>query len=143
MSQIVLDDQLDVVKVLPGLRRWVSAVRLQELRPGQHILDDRVPEILLTCRQPTFATIDADFWKPSLRHLGYCIAFVDVDFRRQQEVPGLLRQLFRHPAFASRAQRMGKVIRLNASGIWYWEVGAPAIKQTTFGLAPKKRRRKT
>ena len=141
MSQIVLDDQLDVVKVLPRLRRWVTAVRLQQLRPGQHILDDRVPEILRTCHQPTFVTIDADFWEPALCHPGYCIVYVELDFRRQQELPKLLRRLFRHPAFKSRAQRMGKVIRLNPSGIWYWEVGANAVKHAIFG-PEKKRRRK-
>jgi len=50
MSLLVLDDQLDVLTVLSGLRRWASVLRLQALRPGAHILDDRVPEILLTCR---------------------------------------------------------------------------------------------
>lgn len=81
MSQLVLDDQLDVVKLLPRLRNWVTAVRLQSLRPGEHILDDRVPEILLTCHEPTFVTIDADFWKPQLCHERYCIAVIGVDDR--------------------------------------------------------------
>lgn len=142
MSQLILDDQLDVLQVLPGLRRWVSAVRLQALRPGQHILDDRVPEILLSCHEPTFVTIDADFWEMSLCHRGYCIVFVEVDFRRQQQIPRLLRKLLRLPAFKSRAQRMGKVIRLNSSGVWYWKVGAHSLRQSHFGPAARKRRRK-
>ena len=141
MSQLVLDDQLDVLKVLPGLGRGLSATRLQALRPGEHILDDRVPEILLTCHEPTFVTIDSDFWKRQLCHPGYCIVFVEVDFRRQQQVPGLLRKLFRHPGFNSRSQRMGKVIRVRASGVWYWEIGAKAVKQVPFVPAAKRRRR--
>jgi hypothetical protein len=45
MSQLVLDDQLDVVEVLPPLLKWITATRLQDLRPGELVLDDRVPEI--------------------------------------------------------------------------------------------------
>jgi hypothetical protein len=143
MSQLVLDDQLDVVKVLPGLRRWASTIRLQELRPGEHIFDDRVPEILLTCHEPTFVTIDSDFWKPKLCHSGYCIVYTEIDFRRQQEIPKLLRRLFRHARFKSHAQRMGKVIRLTQSGVSFWESAATTVQHVLFGPAAKKRRRKT
>lgn len=143
MSQLVLDDQLDVVKILPGLRRWASPIRLQQLRPGEHILDDRVPEILRTCNQPTFLTIDDDFWKPIFCHRSYCIIVAEIDFRRQQELPELLRQLYRHARFKTRAQRMGKVIRLSHDGVWYWEVGANAVQQIEFRAGTGKRLRKT
>ena len=33
MSQLVLDDQLDVQIILPGLETWITAVRLQDLCP--------------------------------------------------------------------------------------------------------------
>ena len=33
MSQLVLDDQLDVQIILPGLETWITAVRLQDRRP--------------------------------------------------------------------------------------------------------------
>jgi hypothetical protein len=61
MSQLVLDDQLDVQVVVPALEGWITAVRLQNLRPLEHILDDRVPEILRTLKTPTFVTIDHGF----------------------------------------------------------------------------------
>lgn len=143
MRQLVLDDQLDVVKVLRALRRRTTAIRLQELRPGEHILDDRVPEILLTCHEPTFITIDSDFFKPRLCHSRYCIVYVDVDFRRQQEIPRLLRQLFRHARFKSHAQRMGKIIQLTQAGVSYWEFGATTVQHALFVPAAKKRRRRT
>lgn len=143
MSQLVLDDQLDVIKVLPGLRRWASAIRLQALRPGEHILDDRVPEILLSCHEPTFVTIDAGFWKPKLCHSGYCIVYAEVDSRRQQAIPELLRRLFRHPRFKSHALRMGKVIRLTQAGVSYWESGTATVQHALFGPTRKKRRRHT
>lgn len=141
MSRFILDDQLDVVAVLPRLRRWLSCMRLQELRPGQHILDDRVPEILLSCRFPTFVTIDAGFWKRSLCYSGYCIVFVDLDYRRQIEIPGLLRKLLRHPKLKSRAQRMGKVIRLRSSGLSYWEVETDELMLAPFVPTKMKRKR--
>ncbi|MCI0638913.1 MAG: hypothetical protein L0Y72_23925 [Gemmataceae bacterium] len=142
MSQLVLDDQLDVIKIQPGLKNWTNWVRLQELRPGEHILDERVPEILRTCHTPTFVTIDPDFWQSNLCHNGYCIVFVHIDFRQQRKLPPLVRKLFNFPGFKTRAQRMGKVIRLAEEGISYWELGADSPKLVAFSKTPRKRRRK-
>ena len=61
MSQLVLDDQLDLQVICPPLERWMSIVRLQDLRPGEHILNDRVPQLLLARNKPTFVTIDHGF----------------------------------------------------------------------------------
>jgi hypothetical protein len=55
----------------PPLEAWTTAVRPQALRPGEQVLDDRVPEILLTLKAPTFITIDQDFWDRRLCHTGY------------------------------------------------------------------------
>jgi hypothetical protein len=73
MSQLVLDDQLDLQVILPALKDRVTAVRLQDLRPGEHILDDRVPELLRTLKQPAFVTIDRGFWRRELCHPAYCV----------------------------------------------------------------------
>ena len=62
MSQLILDDQLSVRKVLTPLQKWITVERLQDLRSGEVILDDRVPEILRTQKNATFVTIDQDFW---------------------------------------------------------------------------------
>jgi hypothetical protein len=61
MSQLILDEHVAIPIVLPALKKWISVGRIQELRPGELILDDRVPEILLTLRGPTFVTIDKGF----------------------------------------------------------------------------------
>jgi hypothetical protein len=58
MSQLVLDDQLDLQIIVPALEGWITSVRLQTLRPAEQILDERVPELLLTLNRPTFVTID-------------------------------------------------------------------------------------
>ena len=127
MSQLVLDDQLDVQIILPELSPWITAVRLQSLRPGELVLDDRVPEILRTLKTPTFVTIDRGFWKRSLCNPGYCILCFELRSEDQRLLPGLLRRLFRLPEFRTRAARMGKVARVEQTAVTYWEAGKKAV----------------
>jgi hypothetical protein len=127
MSQLVLDDQLDVQVIVPALEAWIPAVRLQDLRPTEHILDDRVPEILRTLKTPTFVTIDHGFWNRRLCHPGYCILYLDLAKDEQERLPGLLRRLFRLPEFRTRAVRMGKVARIRRETVTYWEAGEKKV----------------
>jgi hypothetical protein len=123
MSQLVLDDQLDVQIILPRLEAWTSAVRLQYLRPGERILDDRVPEILQTLKTPTFVTIDHGFWNRKLCHPGFCILYFELRADEQEQLPALLRRLFRLSEFRSRAVRMGKVANVGIESVTYWQAG--------------------
>jgi hypothetical protein len=123
MSQLVLDDQLDVQIIVPALEAWITAVRLQHLRPTEHILDDRVPEILGTLKTPTFLTIDHGFWKRRLCHPDYCILYFDLAKDEQHQLPPLLRRLFRLPEFRTRAVRMGKVARVGQVAVTFWQAG--------------------
>src|SRR5262249_19120879 len=93
--------------VLRGLRKWIKCDRLRDLRSAEHALDDRVPEILLTLRQPTFVTIDHHFSHPSWCHPRYCILYFALRDREQRDLPRLLRELLRLPGFRTRAARMG------------------------------------
>ena len=127
MSQLVLDDQLDVQIIVPALEAWITAVRLQQLRPTEHILDDRVPEILRTLKTPAFVTIDHGFWNRRLCHPGYCILYFDLAKDEQQQLPELLRRLFRLPEFRTRAVRMGKVARVRQEAVTYWEDGEKKV----------------
>jgi hypothetical protein len=120
MSQLVLDDQLDVQKIVPALKSWITLVRLQDLRPGEHILDERIPQVLLTLRGATFVTIDHGFWKRHWCHSGYCILYFDVAKNQQELLPRLLRRLFRLEPFRTRRARMGKVARVRDQGVTYW-----------------------
>lgn len=125
MSQLILDNQLDLAEVLPHLTKWITAQRLQSLRPGEKILDDRVPEILCTLERPTFVTIDQGFWHSRWCHPGYCILYFALREDQQKQLPGLLRALFRRPEFQTRAARMGKVARISSAQIDYWEYSKP------------------
>ncbi len=73
MSQIILDDQLFDQEVLIPIAHWTTVQRLRELRPGEVIKDERVPELLRELSEPTFVTIDMGFWDRKLIHAKYCI----------------------------------------------------------------------
>jgi hypothetical protein len=128
MSQLILDDQLDITEILPPLRKWITARRLQDLRPGELIRDDRIPEILMRLKSPTFVTIDKGFWDSRLCHPKYCILFFALRDDQQSLVPGLLRALFRRAEFSTRSKRMGKVARVSSKAISYWQFQQPGLQ---------------
>jgi hypothetical protein len=132
MSQLPLDEELDLLVVLPPLQRWTTAQSLRGLRRGEHVLDDRVPEILLTLNRPTFVTIDPGFWHRRLCHPGYCIVYFALRDRQQPLLPDLLRALFRLSEFRTRNLRMGKVARVSQVQIDFWEFQKPGRTRLTW-----------
>ena len=121
MSQLILDDQLSSSEVLRPLEKWITAQRLRDLRPDELILDDRIPEILLTLRQPTFVTIDHGFWNKRLCNPNYCVLYFSLRDDQQELLPDLLRALFRRPEFRTRVSRMGKVACVGLTSVDFWE----------------------
>jgi len=75
MSQLILDNQLTVQTVLQPIQKWIKVQRLQDLRPQELLLDERIPEVLLSLKRPTFITIDQDFWDRRWCHSKYCILY--------------------------------------------------------------------
>jgi hypothetical protein len=119
MSQLILDENVDLQRVLPHLPKKITAQSIQSLRPGERILDERVPEILLTLKQPTFVTIDRGFWHPRWCHPDYCIAFFAVQSTEQEQLTELLRAFLRLPEFHTRASRVGKVAHVSPTRVDY------------------------
>lgn len=119
----MLDDQLSSSFVYTPLARWATVQFLREIRPREVVKDERVPEILWTQRQPTFVTIDDWFWDRSRRDPRYCIVYVALREDEQQDVPALLRRMFRLAEFRTRAARMGTVIRLSRERAVWWQLG--------------------
>jgi hypothetical protein len=139
MSQLVLDEQLRV-ELLPVLRKWITVRPLKDLRPDQRILDDRAPALLQTLKQPTLITIDKDFWDRRLCNPNYCILHFALRDGEQKLIPGLLRALFHHPEFQTRARRMGKVAQVSTTGIVYWQFQKPVQVRITWPELGQKRR---
>jgi hypothetical protein len=63
--------------------------------------------------------LDHGFYHPTLRHLGYCLVYLDV---WDDEAAVYIRRFLRHVAFRTQAQRMGRVARVRSSGVSYWQV---------------------
>ena len=120
---IILDEQLQDPLILTAFAAWYAGqVRsITTLRPGSVIKDDAIPGLLARQRQPTFVTVNvADFWRTTDAHPRYCIVAVDLPTARVTEAPELVRRLMRRPEFATKAARMGKVVRVSTRVIEYY-----------------------
>lgn len=120
---IVVDEQLQDHEIVAALQNWyrgrVTAVTA--LRPGTVIKDEVVPQLLRRQRQPTFVTVNvSDFWRVARPDKRYCIVAIDLPGSRAREVPDTVRELFRVPAFATKAMRMSKIIRVRARAVEYY-----------------------
>jgi len=138
VSQLILDNDISQPVVVPPLLKWITVELLQQLRPGEIVRDERVPEILRTLKQPTFVTIDSDFWHRRWRHPDYCILYFYLRDDEQHLIPDLLRALFRHPEFHTRAARRGKVAWVGTDSVRYWQFQVAQMQH----LEPPPRRHK-
>jgi hypothetical protein len=132
MAQFLLDDQLPQSEVARPLSRWTTVQRLRDLKPSEVVLDDRIPEILLTLHQPTFVTIDQGFWDRRLCHPKYCILYFALRDDQQKRLAPLLRALLRQPAFRNRKGRLGRVVRVSPKTIDSWRFQEPAMERLTW-----------
>ncbi len=128
----ILDEHLAYKRILAPLQKRLKFQRLIEVRPGEQILDDRIPEILLTLNRPTFLTIDQGFWSANWCHPNYAILFFALSRQDEDQLPGLLLDLLRLPPFRNRAERMGKVVRVGQTSIQYWEFGSDKLQELTW-----------
>lgn len=127
---IVLDEQLLGRRIELDIARWYrGAVRfIVDLRPNTVIKDDAIPELLRQQPQPTFVTInERDFWRKVAVDKRYCIVCFAWSDARVREIPPSLRSLLRHAALRTKAQRMGKVIRVADADISYYTFNAREV----------------
>jgi len=87
-------------------------------RSGMQDRDDIIP-LFHTLRCPTFFSCDHGFYRAQLRHVGYCLVWLDV---LDDEAAAYIRRLLRHQSFRVQAQRMGKVVRVRHGGVSYWQL---------------------
>jgi hypothetical protein len=123
MSQIILDEHLGRNQALHPIQHWITAKRVQDLRPGEVIKDERLPTILIHLKKPTLVTIDAGLWKKRYCDRRYCILYFAILDIQQNQIPSLLRRVLRLKEFKTKAARMGKVARVTFTHISYWQLG--------------------
>jgi len=140
MSQIIIDEHLGRMQVLEPIQQWITAQRIQDLRPGEIVKDDRLLTVLTSLDKPTLVTIDGGLWKQRYADRRYCILFFALLDTQQHLIPSLLRSVFRLEVFKTKAARMGKAARITPTHISYWEVGSHKL-QTIAVTSERKRRR--
>lgn len=123
---IVLDEQLLGRDLDRLIMQWYrGTVRfITDLRPHTIIKDDGIPELLRQQPQSTFVTInERDFWRKALANRRYCIVCFALPDSRVREISDSLRSLLRRPELRTKAQRIGKVIRVTGREVRYYSVG--------------------
>jgi len=121
---IVVDENIHDQRIMQAISAWYpgQVASVTTLRPKTVIKDEAIPTLLLQVAQPTFVTINvSDFWTRVQPHSAYCVVAAVLPKERIHEVSGLLRRLFRHSHFKTKASRMGKVVRLTRNRIEYYE----------------------
>ena len=127
---IILDENIDRIR-RNQLIRWKIHVRqigLEVGYAGMKDFDDVIP-LLHSLRAPTFLTRDRDFYSADLCHLGYCLAYFDVPLK---VTAVWMRRFLRHRLFRTRAQRLGKVVCAQESGLSYWQLGVQIPQKATW-----------
>ena len=128
---LVIDENISEIEVW-RLREWSLAVR--QIGPDVAKLglgDDNILPLLHKLKRPTFFTRDRDFWKPALRHMGYCLVFLDIP-EHEGEIATAARRFLGQTEFDTHAKRMGKVVRLHADGIHYWQIGRQLLQKAAW-----------
>ena len=123
---IVLDEHLKGLGIESALKRWYrgSVHVINDLRPGTVIKDDAIPAILRACPKPTFVTLNwIHFWQREAAHEAFCLVCLTLPTHRAEDVSPILRRLFRTPAFRTKLARMGKVARISADQVAYYQAG--------------------
>ena len=116
---LVLDENLP-----EGQRLWLRKWRIHFRAIGIEVAASGTKDINLIpflhrLANPTFFSLDRDFYRPDWAHRGYCLVWLDVRGRQAAE---FIRRFLNHHAFDTQAKRMGTVARVHADGLLYWRV---------------------
>ncbi len=120
---IVLDEELQGLGLEEAIARWYpgTVILVKALRPATVIKDEAIPALLRQSRQPTFITINhTDFWRRAAAEPSFCLIGLKLTAELTDEIPDLLRRLFRLPEFRTKKARMGKVALVSRRVIQYY-----------------------
>lgn len=129
---IVLDEQLLGRDLDQTIGEWYHGTVqfVIDLRPNTIIKDDAIPQLLRQQNQPTFITInEKDFWRKVAIDKRFCVICFVLPDSRVAEIPPILRSLFNRPEFKSKANRMGKVVRIVGRKVSFYTFNERQVKQ--------------
>ena len=115
-------------------RRLLSLWRIRHRQIGREIVpsgtqDADIIPWLHSLKKVTFFTHDRWFYKPRLRHLAYCLVWLDL---KDVEAAQFIRRFLDHPMYGTNADRLGKVVRVHHRGIEAWAPGAARPTAVTW-----------
>jgi hypothetical protein len=111
------------------LLSWRINIRQIGIEVGREGLqDDEIISLLIKYKNPTFFSLDLDFYNRKLCHTKYCLAFLDLG---QYESAIFMRRFLRNKNFDSQKKRMGKVIKVSHSGLLVWNINAEIPQKIT------------
>lgn len=115
----ILDENIDAVarKRLLWLKVPFKHIGSDIGHSGMQDLNDVIP-LLHSLKHPTFFTRDEDFYARTLVHAEYSLVHLDVP---PGESADYIYRFLRHKHFRTKADRIGKVIRVRHGGISYFE----------------------
>lgn len=117
---IVLDENIvdSQVQLLRSWRIKIKQIGDQIGRLGMK--DSAILPLLRRVGGVTFFTRDRGFFDRRLRHLKYCVVWLDVG---QYETASFVRRFLKHAQFKTKRSRLGSAVRVSHVGIsvWWWK----------------------
>jgi hypothetical protein len=115
----VLDENVSEgqYEILRSRRVSIRQIGLDLGRNGMQ--DEEVIPLLHRLGQPTFFTLDMDYYKRHWCHEGYCLVYLDI---RENLVADYVRRVLRHRELNTKAKRCGLVLRALPTGLTFWRV---------------------
>lgn len=118
---IILDENLPNSQ-REHLEAWRISFRQIPFEIGREgMKDDEIIPLLHQLNEPTFFTLDDDFFHPRFRHPKHCLVHLDVGGKEAAEY---IRRTLKHPDFNTKAKRMGCVVRVSPTGLSVWKIHA-------------------
>ena len=114
---LVLDENLSASQ-RQLLRKWRIRFRFvgaDVARSGAE--DEDLISLLHELSQPTFFTLDRDFYRGDWVHPNYGLVWLDVG---RHEAAVFIRRFLRHPLFDTKTKRLGVVARVHGDGVRWW-----------------------
>ena len=131
---IILDEQLLGRHLEHKIAAWYRGPVhfITDLRPNTVIKDDAIPVLLRQVSEPTFVTInESDFWQRVVIDQHFCIICFTLSDAHAYELADGLRRLLQLPLVRTKAQRMGKVIRVSGTQSSYYSWNDRTVRTIT------------
>jgi hypothetical protein len=117
LDENISEDQCEL------LRRWRIRCRQIGQDVGRAGMKDEqhVVPLLHKLNRPTFFTRDLGFFDETRRHANYALICLAVS---QKETAAFVRRFLRHPAFNTKAKRLGAIVMVSHAGLRVWRLNA-------------------